>query len=585
MKKIVTMLLSILLVLGLLPKEEALAASFTDVTNYQDEINYLVSKKVINGYPDGSFKPLNNLTRMHAVTMILREKGITDLTAPDPGFTDVKPGTKGYEEVAKAVQLGFISGKNAANGTKYFDPQGTLTRGQMAKILVLGYGLPINNNYSFTDVTADNGFKSQISTLASQNITTGYEDGSFKPNGKITRQHFAVFMARLLNESFKPKPAPASKKMYAHFIDVGQGDSILLQTPNNKTMLIDGGTKAAGSKVVSFLKSKGITKLDYVVATHPDADHIGGLIEVLKNFKVTNFIDPGKTHTTQTYLELMKLVDTKGINYTIATTGSKITIDSSIGVQVLHANKNASDSNDASIVLKATYNKVSFLLMGDASTELESTIMAKYDVKATVLKAGHHGSNTGSSAKFISKVNPASTILSYGKDNSYGHPHKEVVTRLKNVGSKIYSTANSGTITVMTNGTTHTVSAKEWTGTGTGSSTGSGSGSTTTPTTPTTSSNVKIVSKDLSAEIVGIKNNGSTSVNLQGWKLVSVEGNQSYTFGSYTLGAGKTVYVTSGPNAKTGTSYLKWTGSAIWNNSGDAAKLYNASGKLVSEMK
>jgi len=388
--------------------------------------------------------------------------------------------------------------------------------------------------------------------------------------------------------------------MYAHFIDVGQGDSILLQTPNNKTMLIDGGTNAGGDKVVSFLKARGITKLDYVVATHPDADHIGGLIPVLNNFKVSNFIDSGKAHTTQTYYNLLQLVDTKNIPYTIATTGQKINIDSSITVQVLHANKNASDSNDASIVLKATYNGVSFLLMGDADTNIEASIMANYNVKATVLKAGHHGSNTSSSAKFISNVKPATTILSYGKGNTYGHPHADVVTRLKNVGSKIYSTAASGNITVTTNGTAHGVSTKAWTGTGTGSSTGTGSGSgsgsgtgtgsgtgsgTGGTTTPSTSTNVKIVSKDLKAEIVGIKNNGTKSVNLKGWTLVSVEGNQKFTFPDYTLGAGKTVYVTSGPNAKTGTGYIKWTGSSIWNNSGDAAKLLDANGKLVSEYK
>src|SRR5699024_8777060 len=111
---------------------------------------------------------------------------------------------------------------------------------------------------------------------------------------------FAVFMARMLDDSFKPSP-----NMQVHFIDVGQGDSILIQSPSGKNMLIDAGTKSNVPKVVSFLKSKGVSTLDYVVATHPHADHIGGLIAVLNNFKVNQFVDSGNVHSTQTYLELL----------------------------------------------------------------------------------------------------------------------------------------------------------------------------------------------------------------------------------------------------------------------------------------
>ena len=229
-------------------------------------------------------------------------------------------------------------------------------------------------------------------------------------------------------------------------------------------MLIDGGKKSDGDEVVAFLKSKGVSTLDVVVATYPDADHIGGLLAVLNNFKVNQFIDSGKAHTTQTYFDLLTLIDEKNIPFEVAETGDLINLDSLITTTVIHADDNASDSNDASIVTRVVYGSVSFLLTGDADAAIEEKIMAQGNVKSTYLKAGHHGSNTSSSAAFINAVRPAGTVLSYGKDNSYGHPHSEVVQRLNAVGSKIYSTAQSGDITITTNGTTHSVSAKPWTG-------------------------------------------------------------------------------------------------------------------------
>lgn len=249
-----------------------------------------------------------------------------------------------------------------------------------------------------------------------------------------------------------------------HFIDVGQGDSILIQSPNNETMLIDGGPKSAGDDVVAFLKSQNVTDLDYVVATHPDADHIGGLIDVFEAYKVNNFVNSGKVHTTETYEELLTAVSTEGAKDIEVTIGQTINLDSLLKVQVLHTDSVAEENNDASIVLKVTYNQVSFLLTGDADVELEEGIASKYDVKSTILKAGHHGSDTSSSLEFLQKVKPAATILSHSEDNSYGHPHSTVLNNLKSVGSKAYSTAQDGTITVSTNGVMYSISANEFNG-------------------------------------------------------------------------------------------------------------------------
>lgn len=274
------------------------------------------------------------------------------------------------------------------------------------------------------------------------------------------KKYFSILIALILAISLLPasiaNAAPTELKV--HFLDVGQGDSILIQAPNGKNMLVDGGTKGSGDKVVSFLKAKGVKKLDYVVATHPDADHIGGLITVLNAFPVTNFVDSGKVHTSQTYFDLLTLIDSKNIKFTVPKELDQLALDPNMMIRVLHADENAGDTNDASIVLKVTYNKVSFLLMGDADTEIEDYIRSKYDVKATVLKNGHHGSNTSSSAAFISNVKPSVAILSYGKNNSYGHPHAAIESRLRNVGAKTYKTPLDCDITVTSNGVKHAVS-------------------------------------------------------------------------------------------------------------------------------
>lgn len=368
-------------------------------------------------------------------------------------------------------------------------------------------------------------------------------------------------------------PVTAGHDMRVHFIDVGQGDSILIESPNGKTMLVDGGVKGAGPQVVSYLREIGVSKLDIVVATHPDADHIGGLIPVLNSMTIEQFYDSGKVHTSQTFEEMLTLIDEKNIPYDVPTPGDNIKFDEDVTVKVLNANEQASDNNDASIVLKIVYGNVSFLLTGDAGIALEKEMM-QYDVSATVLKAGHHGSNTSSSEDFIRAVKPEVTILSYGKDNKYGHPHAEVVDRLKEIGSKIYATADIGTITVTTDGVNYAVNGKETSVANTEKT------SEVVPLTPA----IEITSKDLVGEIVGIKNNGQQAVSLKDWQLISIEGNQVFNFPNLSLQPGKTIYITSGANAREGQNYLKWTTKQIWLNEGDAAQLRNEKGELISEL-
>lgn len=392
---------------------------------------------------------------------------------------------------------------------------------------------------------------------------------------KIIVLLLCIFLLAGCTEAVKTEkiPVTAGHEMQVDFIDVGQGDSILIESPSGKTMLIDGGVKGAGQQIVSYLKELGIDKLDIVVATHPDADHIGGLIPVLDNMTIEQFYDSGKVHTSQTFEEMLTRIDEKNIPYHVPKIGDDIEFDKNVNVKVLNANDQATDNNDASIVLKMTYGNVSFLLTGDAGVALEKE-MLQYDVKATVLKAGHHGSNTSSSEEFIQAVKPEVTILSYGEDNKYGHPHAEIVDRLQAIGSKIYATADLGTITVSTDGVNYTVNGKETSSVETGNI--------LSKEEPTTA--IEIVSKDLVTEIVGIKNSGQHAVSLKDWQLISIEGHQVYNFPNLSLQPGKTIYITSGTNAREGQNYLKWTTKQIWLNAGDAAQLRNEKGELVSEL-
>ena len=260
-------------------------------------------------------------------------------------------------------------------------------------------------------------------------------------------------------------PTPVGKSMKVHFLDVGQGDSTFIQLADGKTVLIDAGPADHGKTVVAYLKSMGVKKLDYLISTHPDADHIGGMVDVLKAFEVATFIGSGKVHTSKTYENTLLAVQAEGSKFINPTPGQVFEQDASVNayVKVLHSNPNASTNNDASLVIAAGYCTQDVLLMGDADVAIEAGLVATNKVSdMEILKAGHHGSNTSSSHNFLKKVDPEAVILSYGQDNDYGHPHQSVLTNLKTVGAKAYSTAQDGTIIATLNCDGYTISSKEF---------------------------------------------------------------------------------------------------------------------------
>lgn len=207
MKKIGLLIAVLLMVISFMPRQgipfigasqTSAARSFPDVTTFQKEIEFLADRKIIKGFPNGHFKPTATITRLDAVRMILREMNSEKEVIVNPGFSDVKPGAVGYEEVALGVELGFIQGKETRRGEKYFDPKGALTRAEMAKILTEAYNLRTDHGISFNDVNQAHWANSYISRLATANITNGFPGGTFKPQEPLQRQHFAGFMARLL---------------------------------------------------------------------------------------------------------------------------------------------------------------------------------------------------------------------------------------------------------------------------------------------------------------------------------------------------------------------------------------------------
>lgn len=239
--------------------------------------------------------------------------------------------------------------------------------------------------------------------------------------------------------------------LLVHYIDVGQADSILIQV-NNKNMLIDAGNREDGDKVVSYLQKQGVKKLDYVIATHPHEDHIGGMSDVIKKFPIVEFYAPKKTTDTKTFENMIKALDGKKI--ITARAGVKLNLGDNVSAELLAPNKDKYEEiNDYSAVLKLTYGNNKFLFMGDVEKVSEREILnSGADISADVIKVGHHGSSTSSSNEFLDKVSPKIAVISVGRGNDYGHPNKEVLEDFKKRGYTVYRTDLENTIVLQSDG-------------------------------------------------------------------------------------------------------------------------------------
>ena len=242
------------------------------------------------------------------------------------------------------------------------------------------------------------------------------------------------------------------------FFDVGQGDCALISLPDEKYVLIDGGNVPDGELIATELQKMGISELEIMVATHPHEDHIGGLDDVLAALKVNQIYMPEisekDTPTTKTYEYFLDAAINEGCDVYPAKAGETILKGEDYSLLCLSPSRSdIGDINNYSVVLKLSYKEADFLFTGDAEKEIEEEILSSgYDISAEIIKAGHHGSRTSCSKKFLEAVNPIYAVISCGPNNSYGHPHKETIKALAEQGTKIYRTDELGTITIGTDG-------------------------------------------------------------------------------------------------------------------------------------
>ena len=252
-------------------------------------------------------------------------------------------------------------------------------------------------------------------------------------------------------------PAPTKEELRVHFIDVGQGDSILIDHGETE-VLIDGGNRAPG--VVTYLNDHVDGALEVMVATHPHTDHIGGLIGVLSAFEVREIWLNGDKSSSKTYQEFMSLVNAEGAAIHEARLGDSIKVGS-LTLLVRHPVDLLPESpNKNSIVLLLSYDNINILFTGDAQVKAEEAMLAKrrYPVPdVDILKVGCHGSRSSSSARFLDRIRPEVAIYMAGKDNKYGYPHEETINALSQIGAGIYGTDVHGTIIVTTHGDTYTL--------------------------------------------------------------------------------------------------------------------------------
>ena len=371
------------------------------------------------------------------------------------------------------------------------------------------------------------------------------------------------------------------------FLDVGQGDSILLRDASGFDVLIDGGQPEAGPTVVAYLRQKGVDSIDVLVASHPDSDHIGGLITVLKatDIPILALIYNGYPGSSDTWDHFLTAASARGLTPTAAQFPGDFTWGE-MTAHVLNPDPGLEnpDTNDASLVLRVDHGEVNFLFTGDISSAVEDNVTAHGTPAASeVLKVAHHGSGSSSSASFLDSVDPRDSVIEVGIGNEYGHPDADTIQRLISSGSKIWETDKNGSIQVVSDGITYRISGitpprriylPQIIGQGPRPNPGGVS--------------ILSISADGAGtaepdEYVAIKNSANQAVDLRGWTLRD-SGDHIYTFPAYNIQPGQVCRVYTNQSDPESCGFNYGSGTAIWNNGGDCAYLRDGQGKEISKM-
>ncbi|USB34547.1 ComEC/Rec2 family competence protein [Paenibacillus sp. YPG26] len=248
-------------------------------------------------------------------------------------------------------------------------------------------------------------------------------------------------------------PVDGNGKLRVIFIDVGQGGSQLIITPSGKAMLIDAGNNDKEQVMLDTLKEYGISRLDIVIGTHPDADHIGGLDKVIDQLSIGRIYMPKISSNTKTFESVLRSIKRKGLKVSSAKGDLTLNLDSGVKVHMLAPLTKYEDNNNMSAVVKVSYGEHSFLLTGDSEADSEQDMLASgADLRSNVLLVGHHGSKSSTSVAFLKKVNPQYAVIQSGRGNKYGHPTQTILERLQKKGVKVYRNDTQGTVEFLTDG-------------------------------------------------------------------------------------------------------------------------------------
>ncbi len=262
----------------------------------------------------------------------------------------------------------------------------------------------------------------------------------------------SALLLSLIFSSALPRPLKVS------FLDIGQGDSILIETPSGHTMIIDGGPSDVVLARLNEQMNYFTRDIDVMISTHPDADHVTGLIPVMEKYRVKNIIVSGEKSETGVFADLNDHTQKEGADIRVGYRGDVIDFQDGVSATILHpySGEGFSDTNSASVSLVLTYGEESFLLTGDLPTIKESILLSSQALpkNITVYKAGHHGSRSSSGEQLLTYIKPEYAIISAGKDNKYGHPNSEALERLQKYSKEILSTIDHGTISFLTDGKT-----------------------------------------------------------------------------------------------------------------------------------
>lgn len=539
------------------------AASFPDVgdTNrLQKEIQFLLDEEIITGFANGKFYPKSSVSRGQAAIMIGKALDYPGEPQKTP-FSDVDASAKSSGYIAALAKEGIISGY--PDGT--FRPENAVTRAEMALFLDRAFDMGYEGEPEyFLDVHEGMKAYEAIRQLSASGVAAGYGKNEFRPALTLTREQFAAFLARSLNPA---EFAVGLKEVEVAFLDVGHGDAIYVEYPDGKAMLIDAGPSA--EQISKALDEIGAKRIDTLIVTHPDPEHMGGAGWVIENKGVEKVFESGLTTDSDLFINFQDALQANEIVAETVEVADDLSSDPSVALEVLYVDPDAEELDDGGMVLNLTSDSWEFLLAGDATPKVQQNLIDNHDLEAKILKVPHHGDEQYYTYPFVDEVDPRMSILSYG-ENAGGLPDESVLNDLRAGGSDIYDTQVQGNIIfVITEEYMRSNVQYHLFGYG--------------QLIP----DIRFTEKDLLKEVVTLTNHDRVNADMTGFKLVSVNGNEVYKFpDGFILRSGQSVNITSGLAAiHNPPQSLKWTTASVWNDSGDPAKLYEPGDFLLVETK